>query len=510
MKQNIATRLLGLALLFASPAWAQIDLQVTPVVDLLPGITDLASADDGRNRLFIATQPGIVRVFEDGELLELPFLDISERVLAEESQQGLLSITFPPGPGEKTHFYVYYTNNNNVSVVSRFGISADRNRALRRSEQQILTLPQPTPRNNGGRIRFGPEGFLFISLGDGGGENDPDNNGQDLLTFFGKILRLDPSVNEQPFGIPPNNPFVNDLDAFSEIWASGLRNPWRISFDSLTGDLWISDSSDESQEEINFQPGSSGGGENYGWRIAQGDQCNGDCTGFTFPIHTYDRSDENCAIIGGEVYRGSRYPAMDGLYFFGDFCSGSVWSLERQGDDAVVTLELDSLLPGLTTFGRSGSGDLYAATQASLFLLTDGAPEDSTHPISGRMSGQWVASDMNSQGLNLMVGERSNGSSFVFFVWFTYLNGEPYWIVGNENFEPGSSEITIDALRLEGLDFLQRDDATVDGPFTVGSLTIRSLGCDRLEVDWDLPEFGSTDSREMRPLVQIAGLDCSD
>lgn len=499
--------LTGVLLVFSGAALAQIDLQFTNVPGAPPGVVEIANAGDGRNRLFLVVQSGTIRIHDNGVTLAEPFLDIRDRVNSSESEQGLLTIAFPPGDGDKTHFYAYYTIDNGDTVLSRFAISSDPNRALPDSEQVLLTIDQFAPNHNGGRMRFGPDGYLYLSTGDGGAANDPPNNAQRLNTLLGKILRLDVESGEEPYGIPPDNPFVGDSFALEEIWAYGLRNPWRISFDSQTGDLYIADVGQGAREEVNVQPASSDGGENYGWRVAEGDICNGDCSGFTEPVLAYSHAGFNCSITGGEVYRGSDYPDMFGRYFYGDFCSGRFWTLRRSGGQWINDLVLDSEA-SIVTFGLDEVGNIYLSNGGTVVLLSDGQPAEASFPISGRMSGQWVADGMNSQGLNLLVGERDNGSNFAFFVWFTYLDGEPYWIVGNENYTPGDSSITFDTLRLEGLDFLQRDGASADTPVDIGELTIKALGCEDLRVSWDFPSFSSADTLTMRPLVSVDGAEC--
>ena len=345
----------------------------------------ITHAGDGSGRLFIVERAGRIRIYQDDALLDQPFLDISGRVLSADSEQGLLSVAFPPGFILKKYFYVYYTDLLGDTVVSRYYVRGDPNQADPASEQIILQQDQPYPNHNGGQLRFGPDGYLYISLGDGGSGFDPDQNGQDTSTLLGKILRIDvepdyPEPIAQParvfipqlltspdklappaYTIPADNPFVGQAGYREEIWALGLRNPWRFSFDRLTGDLYIGDVGQSNWEEIDYQPANSPGGENYGWRCYEGDQAlyPDECTGLslTFPVSTYSH-DFGCSVTGGFVYRGAAVTELSGKYIFADFCSGSFWSLEKQGLDW-----LSSPLPDTdyrpTSFGEDEAGELY-------------------------------------------------------------------------------------------------------------------------------------------------------
>jgi len=338
----------------------------------------MTAANDGSGRLFIVEQRGRIYTMNNNILSDL-FLNIEDRVLSSAdgggNEEGLLGLAFPPGFNEKGYFYVYYTMLSGDNVVARFSLGDNPNSADPASEEQILVLPHPTYSNhNGGQLAFGPDGYLYISTGDGGGGGDPLDNAQDPSSLNGKILRIDVE-NEPPDGenyaIPGDNPFIGGPSYLPEIWALGLRNPWRFSFDRLTGDIYIADVGQNSLEEVNFQPTDSPGGENYGWNIFEGDQCysGGTCdpTGMTMPVHTYPTITPECAITGGYVYRGSEYPDLQGLYIFGDFCSGKLWGLQKNIDAWEHALLRDTNLL-ISTFGEDEAGTLYVADMVTGIL----------------------------------------------------------------------------------------------------------------------------------------------
>ena len=498
---------LGMLLFMAAAAHAQIDLRFNQVADTPNSVLDIAHANDGTNRVFMLQRIGRIRIARNDQTDDGIFLDFMDRV-GTAGERGALSLTFPPGYGPKTYFYVYYINTQGNSVLSRFHISADPDVAMADSEEILFQQFQPFSNHNGGRIRFGPDGYLYLSLGDGGGSNDPEDNAQDPSTLLGKLLRIDVESGSATYDIPPDNPFVNDGSTLNEIWALGLRNPYRIAFDRENGNLFIADVGQGLREEINVQPASSGGGENYGWDIAEGDICNGNCSSFTDPVWVYDHNSGDCSITGGEVYRGSRYPGLQGIYLYGDFCSGRVWGLQASGGGWSNQLLSDGELSNIFTFGQDEQGNVYVSTSGGVFRLSNGADRGSGFPLSGRVSGQWVAEGMNRQGLNLTSGVRPDNSRYVFAVWYTYLEGEPFWIVGNADYTPPSDVITIPIQRFSGLGFLQDDGAESDGPFSVGSLTLRPLSCDELEVSWDFPDFSSSGTGIMQRLANVAGVEC--
>jgi glucose/arabinose dehydrogenase len=305
-------------------------------------------------------------------------------------EQGLLGLAFHPDYATNGFFYVDYTNVAGDTVVARYEVSAtDPNVADPDSAQTVLTQDQPAANHNGGQLAFGPDGYLYIALGDGGGGGDPQGNGQNLETWLGKLLRVDVNDDDFPddtnrnYAVPPNNPFVGIAGGLDEIWAYGLRNPWRCTFDRGTGALFIADVGESAWEEINFQPAASRGGENYGWNVLEGMHCFNDvppgiCNAFlnggsTLPILEYDHS-LGCSVTGGYRYRGQLYPQLDGIYFYGDLCSGRVWGATRQGDGTWVTEEL--LISGFTisTFGEDEAAELYIASYSggALYRIVGG------------------------------------------------------------------------------------------------------------------------------------------
>jgi glucose/arabinose dehydrogenase len=349
-------------------------LQVTPVYDGFSAPTHITNAGDGSGRLFVTEQEGTIRVIDDGVVQEAPFLDITERVSAG-GERGLLSVAFPPGYADKGYFYVDYTDLNGDTKISRFRVSDNPNIADPASEQVILGIAQPYPNHNGGQLAFGPDGYLYIGMGDGGSGGDPENRAQNLGVLLGKILRIDVESGADPYAIPPNNPFVGNANARDEIWAYGLRNPWRFAFDTATGDLYIADVGQERVEEIDFQPASSNGGENYGWNIMEGGECyeaeTCDTSGLTMPIHTYLRVGGNCSVTGGDIYRGDAYPTMQGVYIYADYCSGTFWGLQR-GANGWENVELYQGNLSITSFGNDEAGSLYAVDQfnGAVYLIS--------------------------------------------------------------------------------------------------------------------------------------------
>lgn len=336
------------------------EISLTRVASGINVPTDIQNAGDGSGRLFFAQQDGIIRVLRGSSLLPQPFLDIRSKTRAG-GEQGLLGLAFPPGFAQKQRFYVNYTDLDGNTVIAQYRVSANADQADSSSETVLLRIDQPFPNHNGGQLRFGPDGYLYIGMGDGGSGGDPLNNGQSLGTLLGKLLRIDAESEPGRARIPPDNPFVNTPGARPEIWAFGLRNPWRFSFDRATRDLWIADVGQEMYEEIDFQPASSRGGENYGWNIMEGTHCyqpNCITSGLILPVADYGR-DSGCSVTGGFVYRGRASPGLRGAYIYGDYCSGSIWGIERQ----VSRLLLSSGL-SITTFGEDEAGEIYVSNAA--------------------------------------------------------------------------------------------------------------------------------------------------
>lgn len=328
----------------------------------------LAHAGDGSGRLFVVEKRGRIRVIEKGEVLETPFLDITDRVGSSAYEQGLLGLAFALDYPDSGSFYVNYTDRNGDTVVERYRVTEDPNQADPNSGQAILRLDQPFANHNGGNLVFGPDGFLWIGTGDGGSGGDPQGNGQNGETLLGKMLRLDVSQGD-PYAIPPDNPFLQDEAVRDEIWALGLRNPWRYSFDRETGDLYIADVGQNRFEEVNFTPVGTAGGLNFGWNIMEGLRCfqppqGCDQDGLVLPVAEYPLQGANCAVTGGFVYRGQAFPELTGHYFFGDFCSGLLWSLDRgEGGEWAMT-ELARTGMSISSFGQDEAGELYVLDMA--------------------------------------------------------------------------------------------------------------------------------------------------
>jgi glucose/arabinose dehydrogenase len=312
-------------------------------------------------RLFVVEKNGRIRIVKDGVLLPDAFLDLSAQV-SSGSEQGLLGLAFDPEYTTNGHFVVHYTDVAGNTVLSRFQAGADPDRADPASERVILTAIQPAPNHNGGQVTFGPDGFLYLGLGDGGSGGGP---GQDLSDLLGSILRIDVRTGD-PYTVPPDNPFVGQLNARPEVWSYGLRNPWRFSFDRANGDLYIADVGQNQFEEIDVSPASEGGGKgvNYGWSIMEGTHCfdeaGCDQTGLTLPVLEYSHS-QGCSITGGYVYRGSAIPEIQGHYFYSDFCQGWVRSFRYAAGVATEETSWLALSTGgtIVSFGEDAAGEMY-------------------------------------------------------------------------------------------------------------------------------------------------------
>ena len=361
------TPMLNLATRTAAPG--QVRLRLMPVAEGLDRPVFVTHAGDGSGRIFIIEKSGTIRTLAAGRLLARPFLDVRERVGSAGSEQGLLGLAFAPDYDRSGHFYINYTDRRGDTVVARYQVTADPDLADPASESVLLKIAQPAANHNGGMLAFGPDGLLWIGTGDGGGANDRYGNGQNPQTLLGKLLRLDVADSpNQPYVIPPDNPWVasdwNGRDVRGEVWAVGLRNPWRYSFDRDTGDLWIADVGQNRYEEINRVPAGSAGGLNFGWPIAEGSHCfpeekTCDRSGLAGPLFDYPHQDGNCSITGGYVYRGTLIPALQGAYLFGDFCSGKIWALAETGSGWQSPEILDTTL-SISSFGEDEIGELYA------------------------------------------------------------------------------------------------------------------------------------------------------
>lgn len=312
------------------------------------------AARAGDPTLYVAEKVGRIRAIRGGTLDPTPVLDITGTV-STGLEQGLIGFAFDPAAPD--YLYINYTDRSGDTRVVEYLMSGQV--ALPSSRRELLTVDQPFANHNGGTMRFGPDGYLYIGLGDGGSAGDPQGNGQNKATLLGKMLRIDPRGGS-PYAVPPTNPFVGETGARPEIWAYGLRNPWGWSFDKQTGDLWIGDVGQNLWEEVNFQPASSLGGENYGWDQMEGTHPydNGvEPTNHTPPIYEYPHG-QGCSVTGGFVYRGTRIPTLRGTYVFGDFCASRVWTLADLGVTKVA-LETGLVALTMTAFGEDNAGELY-------------------------------------------------------------------------------------------------------------------------------------------------------
>ena len=358
------------------PVWP--DLQLGAAVTSANSPVDLINAGDGSGRLFIVERGGRIRIW-DGRV-QRTFLDIGSRVNTNDSggdERGLLGLAFPPDYSTKGHFYVNYissaTSPRGATVISRFSVNrANPNDALEASEEVLLVISQPEPNHNGGQIHFGPDGYLYIGMGDGGGAGDVHGsigNGQATNTFLGKMLRIDVEGTPDPgsnYAIPSDNPFLLDPEVPDEIWSFGLRNPWRWSFDRKTGDMYIADVGQYEWEEVNFIPASSTGGENFQWRRIEGFNTFNIGTQITKgtstdPVFEYDHN-AGSSITGGYVYRGQEHPRMEGIYFFGDYNSGRVWGLQQDPSGNWIDRQLLETSLRISSFGEDEAGNLYVAS----------------------------------------------------------------------------------------------------------------------------------------------------
>lgn len=338
----------------------------------------LANAGDGSGRLFIIEQPGLIRIVKDGSLLPTPFLDLTSKVNCC-GEKGLLGLAFHPKYAENGYFYVDYTEKTGTKlsvVIARFTVLADNpDQADPASEILILRVDKPgTPpyqNHNGGQLQFGPDGYLYIGMGDGGSEGDPDGNGQSLQTLWGKILRIDVD-STQPYGIPADNPYASG-GGQAEIWASGMRNPWRFSFDRLTGDLYIGDVGQDLWEEIDFLPAGSPGGANLGWSYFEGahpylGSPPADVQ-FVMPVAEYSHTLGE-AVIGGYIYRGQTLTAWQGVYLYGDYGSGRVWGLLHLADGSWQNTQMFETGSRISSFGEDEEGNIYLVDDTgSLYIL---------------------------------------------------------------------------------------------------------------------------------------------
>jgi glucose/arabinose dehydrogenase len=349
------------------PSIADIRIRLKPIAAGFDSPLLVTNAGDGSGRLFVVEQGGRVKIVRNGRVAPQPFLDISGLVTAG-GEQGLLGLAFHPDYPSNGRFYVNYTDTGGDHVIAEYRTSSDPDRADGSSERVLLQVDDPFSNHNGGHLAFGDDGYLYVAMGDGGSGGDPLESGQSLDTLLGKILRIDvgPSPGGRPYSIPRDNPFIDRDGARPEVWAFGLRNPWRFSFDE--GDLWIGDVGQDGLEEIDRMPADRAG-LNYGWNTMEGDACYDpptgcDRKGLVLPIATYTH-DLGCSVTGGYVYRGQRFDSLSGAYFFSDYCSGFIWALDAAGGTTRrprVVLESDH---SVSSFGLDEAGEIYLTDIAS-------------------------------------------------------------------------------------------------------------------------------------------------
>jgi glucose/arabinose dehydrogenase len=368
---------------FVCPASASTELTLRTVAT---GLTSplLITSPPGDDRLFIVQQPGQIAIVTlNGNLRPTPFLDITDRVAYDRNEQGLLGLAFHPDYAHNGRFFIYYTAASSpagpgATVVAEYQVSSNPNVADPTSEVRLIEIAHGFPNHNGGMLAFGPhDHFLYVGTGDGGSEGDPDFNAQNPARMLGKLLRIDVDRGT-PYAVPPANPFASSAngpdDPRPEVWAFGLRNPWRYSFDRASRDLWIGDVGQDTYEEIDMQPADSTGGENYGWNPMEARHCFNPPTGCimlgkVLPVSEYTHTGGKCAVIGGYVYRGACLQAYQGQYFFGDYCTNQIWAFLPNGANNDSPPELTSNIgpgiSGLSSFGEDAHGELYVASLSS-------------------------------------------------------------------------------------------------------------------------------------------------
>ncbi len=501
---KILAQVIALAALLSATSLAALDLRLTRVVDGLSQPIFVTHAGDGSGRLFIIEQSGRIRIARGGALLPAPFLDIANLV-SNESEQGLLGLAFAPDYETSGRFYIYYTDLAGDSVVARLRVSSDPDRADRSTITHLLNFDQPFANHNGGWLGFGPDGFLYVASGDGGSGNDPQDHGQRLNTVLGKMLRLD--VSGATAASPPSNPFVNTSGARPEIWAYGLRNPWRPSFDRSTGELWIADVGQSRTEEVNVQAAGLAG-QNYGWRIMEGSACRSiGCTPIgVLPVNEYGRA-SGCSVTGGYVYRGTLYPALVGRYLFSDFCSGTVWSLQRSAPANVAAsfTRTQEIASGraVSSFGEDEAGNLYLVDyNGEILLISDGPPVLAT--IDSSYTGSWYDPAQSGHGFFVEVLPANRLLAW----WFTFSpDGQQSWfggvgtIVGNT--------VTMNPVRTTGGRFIPNFNpaSVTNQPF--GTMTFTFSSCRNGRVDFNFPEGYGQGTMNLTRLTVPEGLGCT-
>ena len=406
----------------------------------------ITHAGDGSHRLFIAQRDGLILVVQPGGRRGQVFVDLTDRVSCCQQENGLLGLAFHPRYDTNGYFFVNYTDLEGDSVIARLEVSVDPNKADLESATEILKVAQQGPNHNSAHLAFGPDGYLYVGVGDGAGDGDIDDDAQSTSSLLGKILRVDVDVagdgdGATPYSIPADNPFVGVAGAQPEIWALGLRNPWRFGFDRKTGDLYIGDVGQTSFEEIDFQPADSRGGENYGWRLKEADACyeppqDCDREGLTGPIFAYPHEDDptTCggSVIGGLRYRGPKVPTLSGLYVFADFCSRDLWGGRRNGAGNWRFRRLLEADVRIVSFGEDERGHLYAAAVGNRVYRLAGRPlfasgfEDPRLRDWSRQKGDPQTRSGGLSGTRSALRLKLDGTTQRVFVRSLEPEGEPY------------------------------------------------------------------------------------
>jgi glucose/arabinose dehydrogenase len=328
--------------------------------------------------LYVLEREGRIRLVVDGSVVPDPVVDLTDDVLADGAEQGLLGIALHPGFADNRRAFIWYIDIRERHVLEELALTRDGRGVVDGSRRELLTIPDPNPYHNGGQLAFGPDGMLYVGVGDGGLMEDGWRDGRDPASLLGKILRLDVDrvgVGGAAYVVPPDNPFLSDPEARPEVWAVGLRNPWRFSFDEESGNLWIADVGQLKWEEVDVVPWRDAGGANFGWNLYEGRQCferpSCDPAGISMPLVTYPHTFGNCAVVGGPVYRGPE-GRLNGQFLLGDYCSGRIWTI-GPGDDELA-LQLDTSL-AITSFGEGSDGSVYVIAQGGELLRVVAAPD---------------------------------------------------------------------------------------------------------------------------------------
>ncbi|MEY4672907.1 MAG: hypothetical protein RL148_691 [Planctomycetota bacterium] len=454
MKTAIAS--LAALLALGTGAIGQTALKTQLVVSGLTSPLYLTSPRGDMNRLFIVERGGAIKIVKDGALLATPFLNLAGTIVSG-GERGLLGLAFHPNYAQNGYFFVNYTRSGDgATMVVRYQVSAANPDVANAASATTMLGPiaQPYTNHNGGCLQFGPDGYLYIGTGDGGSAGDPSCNAQNPQSLLGKMLRID--VDNPNSRIPATNPFVGNTAYRGEIWSIGLRNPWRFTFDRDTGDMWIADVGQNALEEVHFAPGTSAGGENYGWKIMEGTNCYSTtaCTAppacnssaLKLPVHTYGRT-SGFSISGGYVYRGCAIPDLRGTYFFADYGSGAIWSFRYNGiattNFTTRTTELrptpTTSITSISSFGQDACGELYIVSLAgSVHKIVPVTPNPTANLGFGEVGSSGIkpyfaACGQFSPDLELRLENApANTAGILFFS----LNNQPTPIAGIGTFVP--------------------------------------------------------------------------